>query len=323
MAKPKPKTIMKRQAKSKDLPGVRKTRKLKTPEYHSFRLHKRIKHPIKIPSSYLLFVRSLRILRKHWKIIGGIILIYGLLNILLVRGLGGGIGLPELKDNLDQTLQESASQLTVGFALFGALINTAQDSSNPNSSVYQSILLVMVSLALIWSLRQIQAGNKVGIRESFYRGMYPLVPFVAVLFVIGLQLVPLMVGNLVYGIVTSNGIAVTFLEKFVWALVFFLLAMLSIYMICSSVFALYISTLPDMTPMRALRSARQLVLHRRWSVMRRVLFLPVALLIIAAMLMLPLILFLTPVAEPAFFVFSMAILAMIHTYMYTLYRELL
>ena len=73
----------------------------------------------------------------------------------------------------------------------------------------------------------------------------------------------------------------------------FFLALLSLYMICSSLFALYIVTLPNVTPMKALRSARQLVLHRRFLVLRKILFMPLALLVLGAIIMIPLIIFLT------------------------------
>ena len=89
--------------------------------------------------------------------------------------------------------------------------------------------------------------------------MYPLIPFILVLLVCCLQLLPLIIGSSLYSLVVSNGIAVQPIEKFVWALLFASLALLSLYMITSSLFALYISTLPDMTPMKALRSARELV----------------------------------------------------------------
>ena len=152
--------------------------------------------------------------------------------------------------------------------------------------------------------------------------MYPLIPFVLVLMVIGLQLVPLLVGSALYSAVINNGIAVMAIEKIIWAIGCFLLALLSLYMICSSIFALYIVTLPDMTPFKALRSARQLVLHRRWTVLRKVLFLPVALLIIAALIMVPLVILLTPLAQWIFFALTMFGIAIVHSYMYNLYREL-
>jgi len=141
--------------------------------------------------------------------------------------------------------------------------------------------------------------------------------------VVGLQLVPLGVGSALYSTVINNGIAVTVVEKIIWGLLFFVLAVLSLYMLSSSLFALYIVTLPDMTPFKALRSARELVRYRRWTVLRKIIFLPLGLLLLAAIVVVPVIIFITPAAQWVFFVCTMAGLALVHSYMYNLYRELL
>jgi hypothetical protein len=87
--------------------------------------------------------------------------------------------------------------------------------------------------------------------------------------------------------------------------------------------ALYIVTLPDMTPMQALKAARALVRYRRWVVLRKVLFLPLALLLIGALIVIPFALYVTPVAPLVFFVLTIIALAVLHSYMYLLYRQLL
>lgn len=243
--------------------------------------------------------------------------------VILVRGLGGGIQLDFLKATFQKAAKGTFNSVTNSLSLFAYLVGTAGNSQSDAGSVYQAILILVISLATIWALRQVIAGTKVRIRDTFYRGMYPLIPFILVLVVIALQLLPLIIGNWFFHIVMANSIAVTLLEKFLWGLLFALLALLSIYMVCSSVFALYIVTLPDMTPLKALRSARQLVLHRRWSVIRKVLFLPIILIIISAIIMVPLILWLTPAAQWVFFGLTMVTLVVVHSYMYTLYRELL
>src|SRR5205823_2479549 len=109
----------------------------------------------------------------------------------------------------------------------------------------------------------------------------------------------------------------------IWAVLFIILSFVSLYMLSASVFALYIVTLPDMTPLKALRSARELVHHRRWTVLRKILWLPLLLLIIAAVVMVPIIIVLTPLAQWIFFLLTMLALLAVHGYMYTLYRELL
>jgi hypothetical protein len=224
---------------------------------------------------------------------------------------------------LDPFSKTNTSQISNGVTLFLYLLGNTNNSNNANAGVFQTILLIIISLAIIWGLRQAYNGIYARVRDAFYQGMNALIMFIMILVVIGLQLVPLILGATLYNLVISNGIAVYTIEKWLWGLLFFVLAIVTIYMICSSIFALYIVTLPDMTPMKALRSARELVMHRRWEVLRKIIFLPIALIIIATIIMIPLLLMATPVAVWVFFIMTMAGLVVIHSYVYALYRELL
>src|SRR6185369_11168426 len=120
---------------------------------------------------------------------------------------------------------------------------------------------------------------------------------------IGAQLVPFAVGGAAYSTVLTAGIAVSAFEKTLWFMLFVLLGLWSFRMVTASIFALYIVTLPDMTPLRAYRSARQLVHGRRLLLWRKLLFLAVALLLLAAIIEIPLILFATSWAVFAAFAF--------------------
>jgi len=276
-----------------------------------------------LTGSFRLLGRSLRLLKQHWKLFLGIAAVYGFLTIILVRGVGGGINLTDLKSNLKQGFSGQYGSLATGAALFSYLVGSAGTSTTPSGGTYETLLIIIMSLVSIWALRQVLAGRKIRTRDAFYSGVYPLIPFILVLLVIALQLLPLTLGGWLYGTVIGNSIAISAGEKVFWLIVFLLLAVWSLYMICSSIFALYIVTLPDMTPFKALRSARQLVRHRRWSVLRKVLFLPIALLVLGALIMIPLILFITPLAIWVFFGLTMIVLIVVHAYMYSLYRELL
>jgi hypothetical protein len=249
--------------------------------------------------------------------------VYFVLTLLLVKGLSGTTDVAGLKTSLQEVLEGNFGQLTAALTIFGVLLGSSSTSSGDAAAIYQSILLVMTSLALIWALRQSMAGTKVGLKESFYRGMSPLVPFLLVLLVIGLQLLPLIGANFLYGIIFGTDLAVTVLEKVLWMILFFLLIVWSLYMVTSSIFSLYIVTLPDLTPMQALRSARELVRFRRLIVMRKVLFLPLLLLILGALVMIPVIILVPVIAEWLFLILTMFSLVIIHSYMYNLYRELL
>ncbi len=304
-----------------------RTRKVRPAHYKSFRISKRIK-PASQPltGSFRLLYRSIRLLFRHWRVFGGAILIYLFLTLLLVKGFGVTSGIGELKQTLNEFFaDQSSSGFITNVTLFSVLLSNANSVSSEVAGAYQSFLLILMSLVFIWTLRQVMSDkkNKVTVKDGFYKAMYPLIPFVLVLLVIGLQLLPLGVANFLYATVISGGLAVTGLEVALWLTLIFLLVLLSLYMLTSSVFALYIVTLPDVRPMVALRSARELVRYRRWSVMRKVVFMPIALLLISALIIIPILIVSPVVAEWLFFVMSMCALAVAHGFLYSLYREML
>lgn len=301
-------------------------RKLKQPTYKSFRVSKKIK-PDKKPltGSFRLLLRSIRLLKSHWRLFGGIVLMYLLLTIVLVKGFGVTSDIGELKASLAEVFEGESAQLITTFTLFTAILSNATSTPSEVAGAYQSMLLIIISLVLIWALRQSAADKKtkLTIRDCFYKGMYPFVPFLLVLVVIGLQLIPLAVANFLYTVVIVGGLAITALEKGLWLVLIFLFVLLSLYMITSSIFALYIVTLPDIRPMTALRTARDLVRYRRWTIMRKLIFLPFGLIFLAAVIIVPMLMFSPTLAEWVFFVLSMTGLAVAHSFLYNLYRELL
>ncbi len=302
------------------------SRRLKPSRYKSLRLSPKLRQakPTLI-SAPKLFMRSLKLLMKHWRLFTGIILIYLVLTLLLVKGLKFGTDIGEIKTTMLSIFSGQTAQLSASFAVFGILLNSAAATSGGAAGAYQSILLVTTSLAIIWALRQILAKpkTKLKVRSAFYRGMYPLVPFLLVLLVIGLQLIPFLVAGWLYDVVISGGLASTTLETVLWLVLCGLLALFSFYMLTSSLFALYIVTLPDLTPMKALRSARDLVRFRRWLLMRKIIFLPFAMLVVAVVIMVPIIMLSPLVASWLFFIICIFVLPLSHSYMYNLYRELL
>jgi hypothetical protein len=307
-------------------PKAAKTRRVKQASYKSLRVSKTIRQPKPpLKGSFRLFAAAIRLLIKKWRLFGGIVLVYLVLTIVLVKGCGVTTDIGQLKSAVLGLAHGNTAQLSASFTLFSILLGNANSTASDVAGAYQTILLVIISLALIWALRQSMAKDKAKItmRDAFYKGLYPLVPLLLVLVVIGLQLFPLVVANFLYSNVLASGLALTVLEKGLWAILVALLVLLTLYMVTSSIFALYIVTLPNVRPMQALRSARDLVRHRRWMIMRKVLFLPVALLVCAAAIVIPIIIVSPPVAEWTFFVLSMSGLALFHSYLYLLYRELL
>jgi hypothetical protein len=279
--------------------------------------------PIKLPNVWRLTSDTWQTLWQNKWIFGGIALVYAVLSLILVQGLAGGTDVTSLKNNLNHAFSGNLGSLASALSVFAVLVGSSGNGSSQAAGGYQLSLAIVTSLAVIWALRQVLAGKTIRIRDAYYRGMYPLIPFVLVLLIIGLQLLPFVIGSTLYSLVVTNGIAVNTLERIGWLLLFVATMAWSIYMISSSLFALYIVTLPDMTPLKAVRSARGLVKNRRWAIILRLIFLPVILLVIAAIIMVPVIIVLTVLAKWVFFLLTMLVLVVVHGYIYTLYRELL
>ncbi len=299
-------------------------RKRKVSKYKSFRLNKKIPHPAgPLPSSAYVLRNSLKLIKKNSWVLLGVLCIYIFLNLVLVRGFVSPLNVGELKDNINDTFGDSLNGVSLAGAIFGSLLNSSNTPPSETSSLYQTILFIITSLAIVWVFRQSAAGKKPTLRGAFYDGLYPLVPYLLVLSTLLLQCVPALIGNFIYGTVTSNGIAVTGLEQGIWSLFYGSLLLLSLYMVCSSVFALYVVTLPGMHPLRALRSSRQLVFSRRLNVFRKLLVVPALALIVLVLVVVPAIYFLPIIAPWLYFVLSLASIVLLHAYLFTLYRELL
>ena len=272
---------------------------------------------VAVPTSFSILGQVFRLFQKHWRILGGIMLVYLVLNIVFASGLSTVINnFSTVKDNL-------AGSRTFSDALdgFGSLLGGSAGGSE-SASVIQSVLVVLASLVIIWALRQLLAGKKFSVKEAYYGSMFPLIPFLLVILVIIIQLLPITLGAglvaLIVSALSSSGLA-----TFIMVLLFLPLFAWSIYMLSSSIFALYIVTLPDMQPRQALRSAKKLVSFRRLKIIWRLLFLPVFTLVVMVVVMLPLILYIQVLVVPVFYLLSILAFLFAHTYLYTLYRGLL
>lgn len=305
---------------------TRSTRKLPQPNYKSFKLSKRLKQPkAPIPNGFRLFKESLQFLWAHKRRFGLLSLVSFLISTIFVTGVSGGSAITELKSLLDTVLNGAQGKFTTGVALFSVLVTGAGSEKTETAAMYQSIVMVISSLAFIWAIRHTMADAraKLRVRDAFYKGMYPLIPFLLVLCVIALQLLPLVASNFLYSVVLGGGLAVTVLEQVLWLLLIGLLALLSLYLVSGSVFALYIVTLADVDPLQAIRSSLALVRHRRWAILRKVFVLPVCMLTLAALIIIPIIIVYAPLAQWVFYFLSAVGLLLVHTYLYTLYRKLL
>ncbi|MEX2006823.1 MAG: hypothetical protein WD877_01470 [Candidatus Saccharimonadales bacterium] len=273
-----------------------------------------------LPSSFWLVKQSFAIWRQHWRPLFGIMAVYLILNFLLAGGISRlNTAVNDIKINLSDSASH-ASALSEVLAGFGVLTG---NSGSAAGSTLQSVFIILTSLVVIWALRHLLAGQAVSIKQSFYSAMAPLIPFLLVILVIFLQLLPLSLGAAAFGAVLANSLVVDGLVLAVIGGLFAAGASWSIYMVSSSIFALYIVTLPNRQPRESLRLAKELVRYRRWEVVRKLLFLPLFVWASMILLIVPLILTVPLTVPPVFYALSALAILFTHTYLYSLYRRLI
>lgn len=298
-------------------------RRVKRPVYQSFRLQRKIKITSSgLPGSFRLLWRSLGVLKKHWKVFLMLLLVYGLVDFIVVQGFSAGNDVTGSQGTLRSLFNGHIARVASGISLFLYMVGSASQGSPATAGSNQFFWVVLSSLAFIWALRQVYSKTQFRARDAYYRGAYPLITFILVLTVIALELAPAIIGGIIFGIATG-GAASTGIEQVLWALVLAGAILLSLYLIISSFFALYIICLPDMTPFKALRSAHEIVAYRRWTVLRKILFLPCALVVLGGLVVIPLIILVPSTATWTFYILSLLALPVLHSYYYALYRALL
>ena len=279
--------------------------------------------PAPLPKARIILRQSLQQLRIHPKVVVSITALYGIAMLLLVRGFSVSQDISTIKTLLDSVFAGNVGKAQSTVLQLSFLFSEGNRNSSAEPTIYQTVVLVIFSLAFIWALRNFYAKKRVTTKTALYKGMTPLVPFLLVLVIIGVQLLPLSFASLVYNNAIGAGLAVQAWEKLVAVAICLLLVLWSLRMLTGSIIALYVVTLPDMGPVQAIRSANNLVRYRRLAVWRKLMFLLVSIIVATSILVLPFLLFFTPMASWVFFVVSVGWFPAIHGFVYHLYRELL
>lgn len=151
-------------------------RKLKTPTYRRWRYNKRIKHPgPKLPSSWRIMRRSLAVVGQRKKLFAGIIVVYALLSLVFVKGFAQSSQLVDTKAQL-QAIDEQG--IDTGITLLSNLMASGGAASSQTAGAYQTVLIIIMSLVVIWVLRRtygVDRTKKIKIKTAFYNSTAPLI----------------------------------------------------------------------------------------------------------------------------------------------------
>ncbi len=146
-------------------------------------------------------------------------------------------------------------------------------SSDQTLGTYGSFATLIMNIAVISTVIKLNTGSsKVTLSEAYYGGTSRFVAFMCVVGLLGLQLIPLVIGGLIY-VSGSTGATVGLgpVEIALLGGIWLLFAVPSLRWITRSVFALYLVQDADLRPITAVRRSSNAVKGKSWPVFGRIL----------------------------------------------------
>lgn len=308
--------------------------------HRSFRLTRRRDYvrELQLPG-YIAFTHSVN--KTLWgfrKLFIPLIVVYIVLYAVLV-----GVGSQETYSSLSSTLQEATDEVfggdlgAVGQAgvLFLTIVSSSTSiEATEAQQIFSVFIFVLIWLTTVWLLRNLLAGHRVKLRDGFYNSGAPIFSTVVLLLIIAVQLLPAAVAVIGYTAAEASGlIAGGGAPAMLFWIGAALLALLSLYWITSSLFAMIIVTLPGMYPLQALKTSGDMVLGRRTRILLRWLWMAFMIVLTWVLVIIPVILIdmgvkslwpaveWLPIVPTAIVVMSAVSTVWVSSYVYLLYRK--
>jgi hypothetical protein len=271
-----------------------------------------------------------KFIKQNKRVLLGLGLLYSLAAFFLVGGISQ-LDYVAFKDATTEVVDGDVGALGKATSLFGAALTG--NLSSPPGEVQQFLsatLIMLFWLSIVWATRMLMANKEVRMRDALYNSGAPIVPTLVLLAVIAVQLVPGALGVFAYATALNGGYLDGGVESMSFAITAVLLCLLSLYFVVSSLMGMIVITLPGTYPWQALRSARELVMNRRWAIVLRVVALTIHVILFWGVVLIPVFLIdmwlrfdwlpLVPVA-----VQTLIGVTLVYTsvYVYKLYRSLL
>lgn len=264
--------------------------------HRSFRLTRRRDYvrPLELPG-YVIFTHEVTAtLWRHKRTFLLLALVYVVLYGVLV-----GVQSQSTYSSISETLKDTGSQFFSGDwgalqQVGGTVLTIASVGVSGELTESQQIFAVLVFLAVwlstVWLLRNILAGHTVRLRDGLYNSGAPIFSMIIVALIAALQLLPIAIAMIGYSAASASGLLAGGASSMLFWLAAGTLALLSLYWVTSSLFAMIIVTLPGMYPITALRSASELLLGRRVKILLRWLWMSLTLVVAWVVLLIPFVL---------------------------------
>lgn len=152
-------------------------------------------------------------------------------------------------------------------ALPANLLNLFQSSSDSALAGYAAVANALLVLALIWTVKRLDAAQPVSVKQAYYDGTASLVKYFLLLVMLALMLLPLVIGVSIYALGLTGGVTTGLGEKILLGGLGLLVALPTLYWLPRYLLSIY--AVEETTPLAALRSSRLAVQGRYWPVLGR------------------------------------------------------
>lgn len=254
------------------------------------------KRDLEVPGIMHHVFATFKIIFKNWKLFLPLLVISVLLAVVFV-GLMSEANYRQFQDILDQTTEQMGTGDIGNVAKAGLLLISTittgglSGESSEAATIFAVLIFLIIWLSTIFILRHRLAGHKIKLRDALYNAMTPLISSFLIFMVAVIQCIPIFLLIIVY----STAVQTEFLATPFYALLFFIFAALMLlisgYLLSSSLIAFVAVSAPGLYPMKALHTASDLMMGRRFRFILRIIALIFALAVIWVIVMLPPIVF--------------------------------
>lgn len=287
-----------------------------------------------LPGYVAFTVYCIKTVKQYKGALLSLLVLYVISSIVLV-GLTSQSQYVELTDSFSELTpdlfggQFDAGEKALG--LFAAAVTGGlNEPLGEVQQLYMALLSIFSWLAVVWYLRHRLSGNHITLRDALYNSGSPFISTLAIALLIVLQAVPAALAIIAYSSAIGAGALSGGVESMIFAVAAGLLTILSLYWVTSSFFSAIIVTIPGTYPMQAIRMGGDIVIGRRLSVMLRLLWLVLLLLVMWALILIPVILIddklgvnWLPLVPVTLQLLSAASVVFGAVYVYLLYRKMI
>lgn len=293
----------------------------KKKKYRSFHLQKRIKpEPRYVPTAKELIKQTLQFIFSNFRVLAGIALLHSGLYVLLVN-VSPAVDVETLQKSVSEVFGGSSESVSSTAVLVGTVLGSPRQIEGGGFAV--TFLIISASLMYVWSTRERMNEIRIKSRDAIFNGLAPIVSAFVILIYIGLQLIPFGIATFFYTSARAGSFFANGFEDILFFCITFFVGVASVYLLTSSIVALYATTLPGVYPLKALKAAKGLVSFRRLTIFKRVMALVIFVILAYLFLLFAIVRFAPTRTYLYIDIFQIAVVPFVNIYLYKLYRSLL